>query len=85
MDAIKFIYEARRRYNMTGKVCSVLSDCYTPENIVNALEEWVKEHPFKTRQSEFLKEWPDTYLDGLLHICADCRKQYWCEEIKQER
>lgn len=23
--------------------------------------------------------------DGLLHECAACRKQYWCEEIKQER
>lgn len=64
MDAVEFIYKARRRYNMTGKVCSVLFECYTPESIVKELEEWCKEHPAKTRQSEFLKEWPDTYLDG---------------------
>jgi hypothetical protein len=64
MDAIKFIYEARRRYSMTGKVCSVLFECYTPESIVKELEEWCKEHPFKTRQSEFLKEWPDVAFDG---------------------
>lgn len=64
MDAVKFIYEARRRYKVTGQVCSVLSDCVEPESIVKELEAWCKEHPAKTRQTEFLKEWPDTYLDG---------------------
>lgn len=64
MDAVQFIYEARRRYNVTGIVCSVLCDSYTPESIVKELEEWCKEHTPKTRQTKFLKEWPDTALDG---------------------
>lgn len=63
MDAVKFIYEARRRYSEEGIVCSVLADSFTPENIVKDLEEWCKEHQTKTRQSEFIKEWPDTALD----------------------
>ena len=56
MDAVKFIYEARRRYIETGIVCSVLADSFTPESIVKDLEQWCKEHPTKTRQTEFLKE-----------------------------
>lgn len=64
MDAVKFIYEARRRYKVTGQVCSVLSDWVEPESIVKEIEEWCKEHPSKTKQTEFLKEWPDTALDG---------------------
>ena len=64
MDAVKFIYEARRRYRVAGQVCSVLSSGVEPESIVKELEEWCKEHPAKTKQTEFLKEWPDTALDG---------------------
>ena len=64
MDAVKFIYEARRRYKLTGKAPSILLNWLEPESIVKELEEWCKEHSAKTRQSEFLKEWPDTRLDG---------------------
>ena len=34
---------------------------------VETVEQWVKEHPVKTRQSEFLKQWPDAEIgdDGL--------------------
>lgn len=64
MDAVKFIYEARRRYKETGQTPSVLLNWLTPESIVKELEEWCKAHQPKTRQTEFLKEWPDTHLDG---------------------
>lgn len=71
MDAIQFIYEARRRYNVTGLVCSVLCDSYTPESIVKELEEWCKEHPFKTRQTEALKMFPNIGIDefGIIDTC----------------
>ena len=71
MDAVKFIYEARRRYNATGQVCSVLSGWVEPEIIVKELEEWCKEHPVKTRQSVFLEQWPNVHLedDGVLGYC----------------
>ena len=34
---------------------------------VETVEQWVKEHPVKTRQSEILKQWPDAEIsdDGL--------------------
>ena len=32
--------------------------------IVDAVEKWSKEHPRKTRQSVFMEQWPDVYLDG---------------------
>lgn len=64
MDAVKFIEEARRRYKVTGKSPSVLLNWLEPEYIVKEVEEWAATHTTKTRQSEFLKEWPDTYLDG---------------------
>lgn len=64
MDDVKFIYEARRRYKETGKTPPVLLNWLTPESIVKELEEWCKVHQSKTKQTEFLKEWPDTALDG---------------------
>ena len=31
---------------------------------VETIEQWAKEHPVKTRQSEFLKQWPDAEISG---------------------
>ena len=41
---------------------------------VEIVEQWAKEHPVKTRQSEFLKMWPDAEIsdDGLPSI-APCQ------------
>ena len=41
---------------------------------VETVEQWVKAHPIKTRQSEFLKQWPDAEIsdDGLPAI-APCQ------------
>ena len=38
---------------------------------VETVEQWVKEHPVKTRQSEFLKMFPNAQksLNGVLDIC----------------
>ena len=33
-------------------------------NMVSIVEKWAKEHPVKTRQSEFLKMWPDAEIGG---------------------
>lgn len=44
-------------------------ECY--ENAVPIVEQWAKEHPVKTRQSEFLKMFPDAAVDvddGILCI-----------------
>lgn len=40
------------------------------EKAVQIVEQWAKDHPVKTRQSEFLKLFPDARIrdDGVLHI-----------------
>lgn len=41
------------------------------EEIVSRVEQWAKEHPVKTRQSEFLKMFPNARIesDGMPSIC----------------
>lgn len=102
MDALTFLKERSRMcdtYRGKGDrckgcplekevddVCSVW--CFkNPEKAIAAVEQWITEHPRKTRQSEFLKQWPyitmrcdgmpdlnPCDLDGRLHdICThDC-------------
>ena len=43
-------------------------------NMVPIVEQWSKEHPVKTRQSEFLKMWPDAEIgdDGYPSV-APCQ------------
>ena len=43
-------------------------------NMVPIVEQWVKAHPIKTRQSEFLKQWPDAEIgdDGYPSV-APCQ------------
>lgn len=42
-----------------------------PEEAVAIVEKWAKEHPVKTRQSEFLKHYPDARISahGCLNVC----------------
>ena len=52
-----------------------------PEKAVEIVEKWVKEHPAKTRQSEFLKMFPDSVTDrnGIIGICPrNVNRQYYC-------
>lgn len=74
MDALEFINE-RNRMCKASTACAgcALSDkstglcskwCFDhPEEAVAAVEKWAEEHPRKTRQSEFLKRWPNAQLD----------------------
>lgn len=40
------------------------------EETVSEVEQWAKDHPVKTRQSEFLKMFPNANtIDGVLTIC----------------
>ena len=79
MDAVKFLKTLRRMCNAKcrkcefGEVYRVNGGCSTwqknhPEEAVAIVEKWAAEHPIKTRQSEFLKQWPDARInkvDGL--------------------
>ena len=81
MDAVEYVKQRNRMcdyYVNCGDCpaskyerCSSLNDI---PNLVPIVEQWAKEHSVKTRQSEFLKMWPDAEIgdDGLLSI-APCQ------------
>ena len=63
--------------------CELDPECSSsPESIVYIIEQWAKEHPTKTRQSEFLKMFPTSVLDdnGIL-IVSPCQVD---ESIKDD-
>ena len=97
MDAVEFIVERKRMcesYPADCLGCRLLTEgnrcmCLTKENAKEAVaivEKWSKEYPKKTRQSEFLKEYPNATLsildnhpsidpcklDGTLHNESRC-------------
>lgn len=82
MDAVKFL-KARKRmcdsfigcskcpvYNKNGESCFTNNNY---EDMVKAVEEWAAAHPRKTRQSVFLKQFPNAKIDknGVI-IIAPC-------------
>ena len=83
MDAVMFVKEWKRmcRSSKTclscsiGKSAGVSTVCSNvvkeePEKYVAIVEKWSAEHPMKTRQSEFLKMFPNAYIrNGVIRIC----------------
>lgn len=73
MDAVKFIEELRRMCDtykdgcagcpMDGKQCGALRGV-DAEELVTQVEMWSAAHPRKTRQSEFLEQWPNAIVDN---------------------
>ena len=57
------------------------------EKAVQIVEEWAKDHPVKTRQSEFLKMFPDAKIndDGILAFCpgAFSQKEKYCHKYNK--
>lgn len=84
MDAVEFLKQFNRMcktYNDDGCTecpayryrCGEEFD-EQEEDGVSIVEQWAKEHPVKTRQSEFLKQWPDAEIgdDGYPSV-APCQ------------
>lgn len=84
MDAIEFIKERQRlcqtyvdcfkcpAYNNNTGGCNFnTASGYEATEQIRLLEEWSAAHPHKTRQSEFLKQYPNADLDedGILKVC----------------
>ena len=81
MDAVEYVKQRRRMcdyYANCGDCpagnygrCASLNEI---PNLVPIVEKWTKEHPIKTRQSEFLKMWPNVEIsdDGMPSI-APCQ------------
>ena len=81
MDAVDFLNEGTRMCNsyeacvgcpmyQTDDCCMVSMNL---KQMINIVEQWAKEHPIKTRQSEFLKMFPNAQKssDGVLDICPN--------------
>lgn len=90
MDAKEYILIATRMCNtFCGKGCDKCQSGSKPfcvatmsnkiaehvDEAIELVEQWGKDHPVKTRQSEFLKQFPNAYLTRLLpcHIEKDKR------------
>lgn len=81
MDAVEYLKTLNRMCNCEclkceiGKARSGFETCPVwqrthPEEAVAIMEQWAAEHPAKTRQSEFLKHYPNArILFGYLTIC----------------
>ena len=86
MDAVKYLKEVNRMCDCSGcyecplygknngkKVnCKMIERRYA-EEAVAIVEKWSAEHPVKTRQSEFLKLFPNARIleNGALRICPE--------------
>lgn len=93
MDAIRYLKEKARMTkactisclgcllsisnNKKGMYCKHFELNY-PEEAVAIIEKWAAEHPVKTRQSEFLRMFPNVLInDGVLRIHpCDMDKEY---------
>lgn len=96
MDALEFLRERKRMCKSFNK-CSDGCPAWTgsckletgtvfeweADKQVEIVNEWAAAHPRKTRQSVFLKQWPEAEIDkcGSLMLCpkrisADCRIKY---------
>lgn len=93
MDAVEFYKAFKRMCDKTDcKDCLLDQKCrpsanVEPEEVVELVEEWAKDHPVKTRQSEFLRMFPNAPKSGrVLDICPrDLNIEYMppkrCENI----
>ena len=96
MDAVEYVKQRERMCNYYVNCADCPADDYggcTSLNeipkMVPIVEKWAKEHPVKTRQSEFLKQWPDAEIgyDGLPTVAPcqlniellQCESQDGCE------
>lgn len=83
MDAVEFVktvnrvchiykhcYERPYDNNGSCPVCRLAGNYVDADKIVGIAEQWAKDHPVKTRQSEFLKMFPNAPKSGrVLDIC----------------
>ena len=87
MDAIEFVKQLRRMDKQGGPKNRFIYPCAgqepdSPEEVVAEVEEWAKDHPIKTRQSEFLKLFPGAAptKDGVLAICPNAFSPVYKDE-----
>ena len=93
MDAVEFLKALGRLCNnyLCGDNCPLIDICDDVSNDgyvrkVQIVEQLAKAHPVKTRQSEFLKQWPDAEIgdDGYPSV-APCQLYKDMEEKDENR
>ena len=109
MDCSKtetFFSELKRmcnKYNSTCVGCKIYSICFdtgcygfikdNPQEAIEIVQKWNDSNPVKTRQSEFLKMFPDAnIINGVIDICPEwvdtkfenCNPKLWCYECKEK-
>lgn len=107
MDAVEYVKQRERMcdYYVDCDKCPAknVAGCVNITKIsqmVPIVEKWAKEHTIKTRQSEFLKMWPDAEIgdDELLSIAPcqlnvellqcesreDCEKRGVCGKCRRD-
>lgn len=95
MDAVEFLKTSYRMCN-TYEDCNACPvdtyACYihggncrkNPDGVVAVVEQWAKNNPVKTRQSEFLRMFPNAQkIDEIINICPilidkDCKSTSEC-------
>ena len=103
MDAVEYVKQRRRMCDYYGNCgdcpagkyerCASLNEI---PNLVPIVEQWAKEHPVKTRQSELLNLFPNTDKNnGVLDFCPQrfgyfrgnskcCEPTTECTECKRD-
>ena len=101
MDAVQFLREKHRmcKTHENCDDCILYGICSGDEivgieqEVVEIVEEWSNEHPVKTRQSEFLKLFPDADIStGHVNVCPNslykgaciCSKYPTCISCRHE-
>lgn len=95
MDAVEFLNQYSRMV-ASGVQPFAIPPNLPYEEIVRCVDQWAKEHPVKTRQSEFLKMFPNARIDdGVIFLgpcaidkshkckldCKKCCRDYWLQEV----
>ena len=93
MDVVEYVKQRERMCNYYANCdecpagnydgCSSLNGVF---KLVPIVEQWAKEHPVKTRQSEFLKQYPDAEIgdDGYPSV-APCQLYKDMKEKNENR
>lgn len=95
MDAVEFLKAAERRSRSNPDYYGEFINLHDNDwvALVAQVEQWSKEHPPKTRQSEFMKMFPCVKTDpnGVIHICKNrvnsqeqCGKAVSCSDCRRD-
>ena len=100
MDAVEFVKTLQRKIKNENRDEIIIRTTDDSNLFVDLVDEWLKDHPLKTRQSVFLEQYPEAIIsyDGLpevapCQLCVglthgksteDCEKRGLCAKCRRE-